>query len=269
MKLPIYKIEQRHWRWFNDTCSETAIRRRGDISRFEGSDCVHIDSTNKKVFEYNHSCLQKLNRPINKLTALHDSAASKKRASDSCESLPPVLYLTRESSIMLLRNISTPYGLVNGSSGTVKDFMYGEESTLPEYIIIDFPTYSGPPFFTKPGQQTWVPIPTYVCHWGEGNRNFRISFPITLAYAITIHKSQGMTIVLPVWVSLGDKEIQHGSTYVALSRVTDFRNLCIGPGVTLERLVKISEGIKLKVRLKEDERLETLVTQTKERFHLT
>ena len=78
-----------------------------------------------------------------------------------------------------------------------------------------------------------------------------------------------MTIVLPVWVSLGDKEIQHGSTYVALSQVTDFRNLCIGPGVTLERLVKISEGIKLKVRLKEDERLDTLVTQTKERFHLT
>jgi hypothetical protein len=120
-----------YWRWFNDTCSETAVRRRGDISRFEGSDCVHIYSTNKEVFQYNHSCLQKLNKPINKITAQHDSAASKKRASDSCEQLPPVLYLTRESSIMLLRNISTPYGLVNGSSGAIKDFMYGEDSTLP------------------------------------------------------------------------------------------------------------------------------------------
>jgi hypothetical protein len=52
-------------------------------------------------------------------------------------------------------------------------------------------------------------------------------------------------------------------------QLPDFCNLCRGPGVTLERLVKISEGIKLKVRLKEDERLDTLVTQTQERFDLT
>jgi ATP-dependent DNA helicase PIF1 len=262
-------IEERHWRWFNDRCSEQAIRQRGDISRFETSNCVHIYSTNKEVFEYNHRCLQKLGKPINKLTARHDSSQSKTRPSDTCEQLPPVLYLTIDSSVMLLRNFMTHFGLVNGSCGLVKDFIYGEDASLPQFIVIDFPSYSGPPFFSRQEQRTWVPLPTFVYHWGENNKHFRESFPITLSYAITIHKSQGMTITHPVWVSLGDKEIEHGQTYVALSRVTDFQNLCIGAGVSLQRLLDISKGTKLKVRLNEDIRLDTLVTQTKERFQLT
>ena len=56
-------------------------------------------------------------------------------------------------------------------------------------------------------------------------------YPIRLAWAITIHKSQGQTFNR-VYIDLGRGAFTHGQTYVALSRCTSF------DGIKLKRPVE-------------------------------
>ena len=52
----------------------------------------------------------------------------------------------------------------------------------------------------------------------NGRRFTRKQFPLKIAYAITIHKSQGLTLEMIV-IDLGDCKFAAGLTYVVLSRV--------------------------------------------------
>jgi ATP-dependent DNA helicase PIF1 len=61
-------------------------------------------------------------------------------------------------------------------------------------------------------------------------------YPMRLAWAITIHKSQGHTIDR-ICVDLGNGAFAHGQTYVALSRCTSFE------GIVLRRRIKASDII--------------------------
>ena len=67
---------------------------------------------------------------------------------------------------------------------------------------------------------------------GEFQRaQFRVSqIPLTLAWALTIHKSQGLTITGDVVVQLRDI-FERGQAYVALSRLVSLKNLHILGGI--------------------------------------
>jgi ATP-dependent exoDNAse (exonuclease V) alpha subunit len=70
-----------------------------------------------------------------------------------------------------------------------------------------------------------------------------IQYPIKLAYAITIHKSQGATFD-KVIIDLGEKgAFAHGQVYVALSRCTSMQ------GITLRQPIKKSDLIYAKAVL--------------------
>ena len=60
----------------------------------------------------------------------------------------------------------------------------------------------------------------------------RTQFPVRLAFAMTVNKSQGQTIRGRVGLYLPDPVFGHGQLYVASSRTTDRRNLrlCIPAG---------------------------------------
>ena len=69
-----------------------------------------------------------------------------------------------------------------------------------------------------------------------------------VAYAVTIHKSQGMTLNKAV-VELGDYDFTWGLTFVAISRVRGIGDIVFQSEIGSERLQKLGGGTKL---LKED-----------------
>ena len=68
----------------------------------------------------------------------------------------------------------------------------------------------------------------------------RRQFPMSIAYAITIHKSQGLTPNKAV-VNIGKKEFLAGLAYVALSRVKRLTELILDPPFNLERIIDSSK----------------------------
>ena len=88
--------------------------------------------------------------------------------------------------------------------------------------------------------------------------------PIRLAYALTIHKSQGLTLP-KAWVDIGKSEKTPGISYVAISRVKTLTSCVIEP-MTFERLTSMKSTANLKYRLVEEKRLHIMAQATCSEF---
>ena len=73
----------------------------------------------------------------------------------------------------------------------------------------------------------------------RGRTLHRTMLPLRLAIAITIHKSQGMTIQR-VKVNLGESEKHTGGTFTALSRVPCLYGICLEKLINHDRLAKVN-----------------------------
>ena len=102
--------------------------------------------------------------------------------------------------VMLLINMDFNKGLINGSCGTITEF---GEST----ITVKFDN----------GILTPVPKHTFEYYYHDKIAAERTQYPLKLAYGITIHKSQGMT--LDRLVVDCSRIFERGQAYVAMSRV--------------------------------------------------
>ena len=98
----------------------------------------------------------------------------------------------------------------------------------------------------------------------HGSEFERQQFPLKLSYAITIHKSQGLTIQ-KAWIDLGHHESAAGISYVAISRVCKLEDLVIEP-MSYERLIALTKSVTFAFRCKEEERLKDLDNKQCEYF---
>ena len=88
---------------------------------------------------------------------------------------------------------------------------------MPSLVLIKFDEYKGPDFLGCP--QGIVPVfPATRQFEFKGIACSRTQFPLRLAYAITVHKSQGLTLLRAV-LNLNQKEHCLGLSYVAVSQV--------------------------------------------------
>ena len=134
---------------------------------------------------------------------------------------------------------------------------------MPFAVVVDFADYKGPPFFTGDDKKTWVPIRPTKETWKtygtiEGTTHYRLQFPLGLAWGWTYHKMQGTTVKGPLVLKLGDSDMSPGLTYVGFSRSGCVDRVCILNGCSLERLTTKIFSESVKIRLKEDERLQAL-----------
>lgn len=120
---------------------------------------------------------------------------------------PPTLVLKKGALVMAVKN-SPEKKYVNGSIGVVAGFERGSE-----YPIVDF--LNGKTIVMAP--DSWE------LRDGDKKRAGIVQVPLRLAWAITIHKSQGMTLDAAM-IDLR-KAFVEGMGYVALSRVRDIDHL--------------------------------------------
>lgn len=123
------------------------------------------------------------------------------------EQIPEVLHLKVGAQVMIKRN-NIPIGIVNGTRGVV---------TKIEHQCVTVKLVDG----------SEIPIVPVEYKIKLGNiKIYRIQFPLMLAWATTIHKSQGLTLDR-VLCTLGQNIFEEGQAYVALSRVRNLDGLFI------------------------------------------
>ena len=116
------------------------------------------------------------------------------------------------AQVMLLTNMDQEHGLVNGSRGVVTAFSLGG---LP---MVRFLNQRDPMIIDR--VQWWLP------QEDGGPLLGRSQIPLRVAYAITIHKSQGATLDAAL-IDIGSSTFEYGQAYVALSRCRSLENLYI------------------------------------------
>ncbi|XP_028413537.1 ATP-dependent DNA helicase PIF1-like [Dendronephthya gigantea] len=225
-------------------------------------DATRLFYSNEQVANYNNEQLTKLEHPTAHINAHHSSALAKKMSPDDMSGLEPVVFLAKRARVMLTMNLWSSVGLCNGATGTVVDIVYQnnhQPPDLPIAVIVDFENYRGPAFnVNKP---SCVPIcPITVSSQSESGFHERQQLPLRLAWALTIHKSQGLTLP-KAWIDIGKSEKTAGVSYVAISRVRSLSSCVIEP-MTFERLTSLKSSASLQYRLEEEYRLDHLAQTT-------
>ena len=170
-------------------------------------DTVHLMPTNDMVDEYNATKYHNLEGDEFRNTAYIEGDFNTKNAITPVE-----LKLKKQCRVMLTKNIKE-YWLVNGDLGWVQD-------TCKEYIDVKFDRFE---YAIPIERATWKQI-EYI-----GSEEFEIGsykqFPLKLSWAITVHKSQGLTLDnVCVHVT---RQMKPDLLYVWVSRASNMEKLFI------------------------------------------
>ena len=259
LRLRDGKTTEDDWHTLNQNCSLDYMDDERKC-RFESNETFYIFSTNEECNRKNELKMNELQQPILKIEASHDAASSKRISSELFRKLQPTLFLCVGARVMLLWNLGQSCGLVNGYIGTVIEI-------YEDFLVIEFPSYAGRPFFEGVGKEKYVPIfkETLSVTLSDGVHH-RTQYPLLLSWAITVWKAQGMTCEGTVFAQMTVTERSAGLTYVMFSRVTIMSNLCYGNSIPKDRLDNIGNGKGIRKRLQEEDRLKELAIET-ERFY--
>jgi len=125
---------------------------------------------------------------------------------------------------------------MNGSQGIVYDIGWAPGADVnkdpPLVVMVGFDGYDGPGFLDENGEELRdsndrkvIPILRVTQEFMLGSTQCsRVQFPLTIAYAITVHKAQGITLKRVV-TKIAAREFASGLNYVAYSRVTSLQGL--------------------------------------------
>ncbi|XP_072219700.1 ATP-dependent DNA helicase PIF1 [Leuresthes tenuis] len=166
--------------------------------------CTHKDD----VELTNKNKLQQLPGSVRVFEAL-DSDPDLVKTIDAHSPVNRLIQLKVGAQVMLTKNLDVARGLVNGARGVVVAFQ-SEKCGLPRVRFL-----CGVTEVMKP--ERWV------FKSGSGIHLSRQQLPLKLAWAISIHKSQGMTLDC-VEISLA-RVFESGQAYVALSRAKSLESL--------------------------------------------
>ena len=196
---------------------EKSQKRLAELVK-DGIEPTKLYCKNKNVDAENIAHLQKLSGEECVIKAMDaweniSDGVKNRLQKQICESLPTEIPLKIDAQVMCTKNLKE-LGLVNGSRGVVTGFVV-DESTLSYIPMVKFDN----------GVETEMTKHTEILKNGEHGEYRRQQLPLKLAWAVTIHKSQGMTLSRAI-LRLDDT-FAFGQAYVALSRLSSFDGLFI------------------------------------------
>ena len=196
------------------------VRRGGEPP--QDSSFITLTATNQAAFRKNQACLERLAERSHTYPAEVSG-----QFEESIFPTEELLELKPGAQVMLIRN--DPYKRwVNGSIGRISSL-----TDTKVWVEIRGTVYELEP-------EAWHNI-----RYRYNQETNRIEeeevgsftqYPLRLAWAITIHKSQGQTFD-KVLIDLGRGAFAHGQTYVALSRCTSLEGLVFSRPVTPRDIV--------------------------------
>ena len=179
---------------------------------------IILSPTNRKVDTINSVNLQNINSETFSYQSSETGEFREKPADE-------ILELKVGAQVMLIKNdIKSPKRWVNGSIGIVTDLTANSIHLKIKNKVhkITQDTWEKFDYLIKDGEVLHEVVATFT------------QYPIKLAWAVTIHKSQGQTFE-KVIIDLDRGSFAPGQTYVALSRVTSLE------GLFLTRPINISD----------------------------
>jgi ATP-dependent DNA helicase PIF1 len=168
---------------------------------------IYLVSSNKKAQAINNIHLSN----INSHDKVYDCVYTQSNNNESCDILKRELQhqfmqkgieslrLRKGCRVLLIKNMDVSIGLVNGSTGTIKD-------CLEESVVVEFDNG-----ITENIQKVEWELEI------DNSKVFCKQIPLMLAYSITIHKSQSLSLTEAI-LDLDDCFCNH-MVYVALSRI--------------------------------------------------
>ena len=256
-----------HETWY--MLKDNAFKMNSDkaIDEFK-KDAVMLCAYNKNARLYNIHKMKALKSPIALISAVNTPPTAKKFSESKAGGLHNKTILSKDAKVMLISNLWSEQGLTNGANGYVRYIVYDQNLSppnLPNFVLVYFPLYTGPSFFTDTTGEKLVPISPITRSWFDYKvHHERTMIPLIPSYAITIHKSQGQTLD-KIILNLGNMEYASGLTYTALSRAKELENIAFEPFPTLERITNIFNKDRFKIRLNEEDRLKNEEKKHKEK----
>ncbi len=186
---------------------------------------VYLSSTNKVAAEINAGHLRKIEKPISFYTARISGTFTRQAYPTDTE-----LSLSPGAQVMLLNNDSGGRW-VNGTLGRVIEIRKDKNREEPDEVLVQLAggrTEKVLPFTWKIFHFTWDDLTQSIQSEAAGSFT---QYPLRLAWAITIHKSQGKTFDRVI-IDVSGGVFACGQIYVALSRCRSLN------GVSLKKPIK-------------------------------